>query len=139
MITLEDILYSENEKGLPLVFVINNECVFDYPFNKYGTDLMLKNKGILDISSEYPEHEGITLKIEKEYDFEIFQTSEYFGSILLSDPTVLCLWDYPYGQYVMSPHAQFDGENFIITDQDMDSLIPYPHEVPYTSSEFFML
>ena len=44
---------------------------------------------------------------------EEFQTSEYFGSILLSNPTVLDLSAYPGGSTIISPNAIFDGEKFI--------------------------
>ena len=125
MLKIEDMLWSDDQPGLPLVFVIDGQCVFDYAFNKSATELFLTYKTISDVSSEYPDHDGITLKIEKESGFEIFQTSEYLGSILLSDPMVVCLRDYPYGRYVVSPDATFDGEKFTITDRDMTELSPW--------------
>jgi hypothetical protein len=51
-----------------------------------------------------------------------FLCSEYLGSILLSEPQLINLFDYPYGRYVASPNAKFDGEKFIILDQDVTNL-----------------
>ena len=144
MITINDITWdprvSAKIQGLPLVFVIDGQCVYDLPATKYGTELFMKNNGIVDISADYPDYDGITVKIIiDENNFEILQTSEYLGSILLTTDKAICLWDYPYGVYVESPHATFDGEEFTITDQSMENLTPYPFEVPNTSSEFFLL
>lgn len=144
MITIDDISYdsrvSAKVAGLPVVFVIDNQCVFDMAATKYGSELFMKNNGIFDVSDEYPDFDGITVKIIiDEENFEILQASEYLGSILLTQNKALCLWDYPYGQYVQSPKDTFDGEKFIIAGENMDTLPPYPNEAPYTSSEFFML
>jgi hypothetical protein len=32
--------------------------------------------------------------------------------------------DYPYGLYVMSPNAKFINNSFILTDRDMNGLVP---------------
>jgi hypothetical protein len=104
--------------GAPLVFVIDGECLYNFNATLPGIDLFTKNKGITDISADYPEHDGATLQIVKENDeIEVYQTNEYFGSVLLSNPTVLDLNDYPYGHHVMSPDASFDGEKFIIKNK----------------------
>ena len=144
MITIEDITYEPykigSTNGLPLVFVIDGQCVYDFPATEYGTQLFMKNNGIIDISNEYPDYEGSSLKIIIDNDnFEILQTSEYLGSILLTVDKALCLWDYPYGSYVSSPDATFNGEEFYITNRDMSMLQPYPYEIPRTSSDFFMV
>ena len=81
---------------------------------------------VLDISNLYPDHDGITVRFIKDGSVvNELQTSEYFGSILLSSPQVLNLLDYPYGMYVTSPNALFDGEKFIIKNQEMSSLMPW--------------
>ena len=144
MITINDITWDPREsdkiQGLPLVFVIDGQCVYDFPATKYGSELFMQNNGIVDISADYLDYDGITVKIIiDENNFEILQTSEYLGSILLTTDKAICLWDYPYGVYVESPHATFDGEQFTITNQSMENLTPYPFEVPNTSSEFFLL
>jgi hypothetical protein len=80
---------------------------------------------VIDISADYPEHDGITLRFVKDgQEVESFQTTEYFGSILLSDPLVVKLGDYPYGRYVISPDAKFDGEKFIITNRNITGYLP---------------
>jgi hypothetical protein len=142
MITIEDLTYdpriSTSVGGMPLVFVIDGQCVYDFPSNRYGSELFFKNKGIVDISDEYPDNDGITVKIIiDEENFEVLKASEYLGSILLSPHLVLCLFDYPFGAYVSSPNATFDGIKFTITDRDMDTLDPHPYEPPFTSSTFF--
>jgi hypothetical protein len=142
MITIDDIHFNpmnpKDINGLPLVFVIDGRCVYDLYANKYGTTLLMKNKEIVDVSSEYLDHDGITVKIVMdEQNFEILQTSEYVGSMLLTVNKAICLWDYPYGQYVQSPYATFDGEKFNIENQDMNAIEPYPHTTPFTSSTFF--
>jgi hypothetical protein len=76
--------------------------------------------------SIYPEHDGITVRFIKDGNIvNELQTTEYFGSILLSNPLVLNLGDYAYGRYVISPNAQFDGEKFIITNRDVTGLLPW--------------
>jgi len=107
-------------KGIPLVWVIDGDCLFDLPVWKDYAELFTSSDEVLDVSDEYPDHDGITVRFIKNGEaVEELQTSEYFGSILLSDPLVLDLGDYPYGRYVQSPHAQFDGEKFIITNRDV--------------------
>ena len=121
MITDDDIQYVPSRDklaGAPLVFVIDGDCLYNFNATLDGINLFTKNKSITDISSDYPEHNGSTLQIIKENDeIEIYQTNEYFGSILLSNPTVLDLRDYPYGHHVMPPDASFDGEKFIIKNR----------------------
>jgi hypothetical protein len=114
------------EKSSPLVWVIGEDCLYDLPVKEAYVEMFLSSDSAEDASAEYPEHEGIAVRFTKNtevlYDF---LTSEYFGSILLSSPLVLDLRDYPYGRYVMSPYAKFDGEKFIITNQDVTELAPW--------------
>jgi hypothetical protein len=121
MITDLDVTYNFNRdklKGAPLVFVIDGECLYDYVFTEEGVDLLTKNKGIRNVSSEHPSHDGSTLEIIKENDeVELYQTNEYFGSILLSEPLIVNSTQYPYGHHVVSPDASFDGEKFIIKNR----------------------
>ena len=114
-IDIQHVFSRDKLAGAPLVFVIDGECLYGFNATLAGIDIFTKNKGITDISSDYPEHDGSTLQIIKEDDeLEIYQTNEYFGSILLSNPIVLDLRDYPYGHHVIVPDASFDGEKFII-------------------------
>ena len=112
--------------GVPLVWVIDTQCVYDLPVYPEHAAIFQKADEIVDISAEYPEHDGITIRFLKEGNvLEELQTTEYFGSILLSEPQVLVLTDYPYGLYVESPNALFVNNEFVILDTDMSTLEPY--------------
>ena len=129
MLTDTSILYvrgNDGIDGIALVWVIDGECVYDIPIWQEHKDMFLNSDSVVDISSLYPDHDGITVKFIKNGEVVgELQTSEYFGSVLLSNPTVLDLNDYPYGRYVVSPHATFDGEKFTITDRDMTGFLPW--------------
>jgi hypothetical protein len=137
MLTDSSILYvrgNDGIDGVALVWVIDGECVYDIPTWQEYTDMFLNSDSVVDISSLYPDHDGITVRFIKNNEVvDELQTSEYFGSVLLSDPTVLNLNDYPYGRYVISPHARFDGEKFIITDRDMTGFLPWQPGHPRAS------
>lgn len=115
----------EGTNGIALVWVIDEDCLYDLPLSVEHASIFLNTNEIIDISQEYPEHYGITVRLIKDGNIlEDFQTNEYFGSILLSSPQVLKLLDYPYGLYVTSPHAKFIDNKFILTDRDMNGLVP---------------
>jgi hypothetical protein len=126
MLTDNDIVFTfSGTRGVALVWVIGQECLYDLPLSQEHSSIFLDSEECLDISEEYPDHDGITVRFIKNGEtLEELQTTEYFGSILLSNPTVLKLQDYPYGRYVESPHALFDGEKFIITDRDITGFMP---------------
>lgn len=115
MLTDQSITYVKTEvKGTALVWIIDGQCLYDLPLNKEYADLFLDTDNVVDISDQYPDHIGLTVQLKKgEEVLEEFQTSEYFGSILLSNPTVLDLSAYPGGSTIISPNAIFDGEKFI--------------------------
>jgi hypothetical protein len=117
--------------GVALVWVIDGDCLYDLPVYKNYEYLFLDNDEVVDVSEEYPDNEGITIRFKKNGEaLEDLNVSEYFGSILLSNPTVLDLLKYPYGRYVISPNAKFDGEKFIITNRNMEDLLPwYPKDI----------
>lgn len=131
MITEEDILFDrdrDGDTGAPLVWVIDGDCLYDMPTNKVYEEMFCTFDTVLDVTDEYNLQNELVIRfIKNGRRVADFKTSEYFGSILLSDPMVLNLNDYPYGAYVMSPHAKFDGEKFIILNQDPDTLAPYPY------------
>jgi hypothetical protein len=117
---------NDEKTGTPLVWVIDGDCLYDIPIWDDYVDMFISSDEIIDISSDYPEHDGITVRFVKNNEIvNELKTTEYFGSILLSNPLVLNLKDYAYGRYVISPHAKFDGEKFIITNRDMSQLIPW--------------
>jgi len=127
MITDNDIVFNfSGTPGVPLVWVIEQQCLYDLALTQEHSLIFLHYEECIDISEEYPDHDGITVRFIKNGEtLEELQTTEYFGSILLSNPTVLNLRDYPYGRYVESPHAIFDGEKFIITNRDVTGFSPY--------------
>ena len=99
--------------GIPLVWVINGQCLYDLPLYPINADMFMNHDEIFDVSDAYPDHDGITVAFYKDgILIEELQTSEYFGSILLSNPLVLNLLDYEGGISVVSPYATFDGERF---------------------------
>ena len=118
MLTDHSIAYVKSDiKGNALVWVIDGQCLYDLPLNKDIADMFLQMDNAVDVSANYPEHEGITVQLRKGVEIlEEFQTSEYFGSILLSNPQVLDLASYPGGNTIISPNAIFDGEKFIPTE-----------------------
>ena len=115
MLTDQSITYNKTDvKGIALVWVIDGQCLYDLPLNREFAEIFLATDNVVDISASYPEHEGITVQLRKaDQVLEEFQTSEYFGNILLSNPQVLDLSAYPNGNKVLSPNATFDGEKFI--------------------------
>lgn len=128
MLTDTDLTYLRGDgsvDGVPLVWVIDGDCLYDIPTYQEYADMFIFADEVIDISSEYPEHDGLTLRfIKNNIIINELQTSEYFGSILLSSPLVINLQNYPYGRYVISPYAKFDGEKFIITDRDVSGYLP---------------
>jgi len=131
-IDIQHVFSRDKLAGAALVFVIDGECLYNFNATLPGVDLFTKNKGITDISSDYPEHNGSTLKIIKENDeVEVYQTDEYFGSILLSNPTVLDLADYPYGYYVGANNASFDGTKFNLKNRTVVQMLQMPEWGPH--------
>lgn len=127
MINDNDIEFNLNlGKGRALVWVIDGDCLYDLALNHQYASMFLSTTHAIDVSDEYPSNDGITVRLMCNEDIlEDFHTSEYFGSILLSNPTLLDLLDYPYGRYVVSPYAKFDGEKFVILNRDVSMLMPW--------------
>jgi hypothetical protein len=114
--------------GHALAWIIDEDCVHALPLNKEYAEMFTSYNDITDVSNQYPDHDGITVRLVKDnVIINDFQTSEYFGSILLSNPLVVSLHDYPYGIYVEPNHAKFVNNEFIITNRDMDGVDPYPY------------
>jgi hypothetical protein len=131
MITEKDIEFIQGTptaESIALVWVIDGDCLYDLPLSRENAKMFLDHNQVLDISDDYPNHDGVTVRFMKNNEIlNDFQTSEYFGSVLLSNPQVLDLAAYPYGDYVSSPYAQFDGEKFILLGRDMSDLDPWFH------------
>lgn len=118
MLTDDEIMFEwKGVKGVPLCWVIDGDVLYDYPLTVEHSKMFLEHDEVIDISDEHPEHDGITVRFMKNGEIlEELKTSEYFGSILLSDPQVVNMEEYPYGKWAMAPNARFDGEKFILTD-----------------------
>lgn len=124
MLTDDSLTFTYNgTRGVPLVWVIDQQCVYDLPLSVEHAAIFTEADDALDISEDHPEHDGVTVRFLKDGQvLEELQTSEYFGSVLLSNPLVLSLLDYPYGMYVSSPNAMFVDNEFVILDADMAAL-----------------
>lgn len=120
--------------GVALVWIIEGDCLYDLPIWTDYVDMFINHDEVIDVSKEYPDHSGVTVRFIKNGEtIEDFSTSDYFGNILLSNPLVLNLSDYPYGRYVQSPNAKFDGEKFIITNRDVTNFLPWHPKHPKAS------
>ena len=124
--------------GIPLVWIIDGQCLYDLGTKAEYVSVFTESDEVLDVSDEYPDYDGVTVRFIKNGEaVEDFQTSEYFGTILLSEPQVLSLFDYPYGHFVQSPNAEFDGEKFIITDRNILHLPEWHPKNPNTPEGYF--
>ena len=124
--------------GVAIVWVIDGDCVYDLPVLTDYADMFLNSDEVIDISDQYPDHDGIVVRFMKNGEaVEELKTTEYFGSILLSEPLVLDLNKYPYGRYVESPYAKFDGEKFIITNRDVTKYPAWHPKNPNTPEGYF--
>jgi hypothetical protein len=124
--------------GDALVWIIDGDCLYDIPVLAEHVSMFTDSDDILDVSADYPNHDGITVRFTKNgQTVEDFQTSEYFGSILLSNPQVESLQKYPYGKYVISPDAKFDGEKFIVIDRDLTGYLAWNVGSPYAPAGYF--
>ena len=123
-------VYDAEKPAKALVWVIDGQCLYDAPLLVEHAEAFLSANEVVDISSDYPDHDGLVIRLLKDGETLLeLKTSEYFGNILLSDPQVLDLSAYPYGRYVISPHATFDGEKFIPEGRDLESLSPWYEEI----------
>lgn len=130
MITDLDIEYKHINGivGYALAWIINEDCVYALTLNKEYSEMFTSYDEVIDVSEQYPENNGITIRFIKDNTIiNDFQTSEYFGSILLSNPLVINLHDYPYGAYVVPNHTKFINNQFIINHKNMNELNPYPY------------
>lgn len=112
--------------GKAITWVIDQECLYDEAIPSDLLPIFEDHDQIIDVSNEYPDHNGITVRfIKNQEELLDFKTSEYFGSILLSNPELVDLSLYPYGRYVMGANATFDGTQFILLNRDMSDLMPW--------------
>lgn len=116
--------YSDHEirSGEALCWVIEEDVLYDINVNQQHAKIFLESNSSEDVSETYPDHEGIVVRLYKDgIILDDFATSEYFGSILLSNPTVVNLSNHKNGRHVISPYAKFINYEFIITNGPVTS------------------
>jgi hypothetical protein len=110
-----DYIYSPETPGIGVAFVIDREVLYTAPVWATFGQKLLDATEFRDVSSEYIEHNGMTIEILiDDQVVETWQTTEYAGSILLSNPLILDLSKYENGGYVEDLKASFDGTKFTI-------------------------
>lgn len=128
MLTDQDIIFTyQGVQGVPLGWVLDDTCVYTIPLSVEHSKMFTDSDEVVDISDQYPDHDGITVRFKKGgKKVEDFQTTEYFGSILLSEPLVLNLLDTPFGTYVENDNnAKWDGEKFYFLNRNLDGMSPW--------------
>ena len=128
MLTDNDIIFNyTGVQGIPLAWVLDETCVYTIPLSVEHSKIFTDSDEVLDISEEYPDHDGITVRFKKDgVTVEDFQTTEYFGSVLLSEPLVLNLFNYEYGYMVENDNnAKWDGEKFYFLNRNVQDLAPW--------------
>jgi uncharacterized protein YkvS len=111
-------------RGDALSWVIDEDVVYDMALTIEHADMFLAVTEAVDISADHPDHDGIVVRLMK--DEEVLgdlATSEYFGSILLSSPTVVNAKNHKNGMHVIAPNAKFVDYEFVITNQDPTHLM----------------
>jgi hypothetical protein len=117
--------YSPDILGMPIAFVIDQEVLYTAAILHTFGEILLNATSFKDVSSMYPEHDGITIEIlSGEEVVETWKTTEYVGSIILSSPLILDMSKYKNGIYVYDLNSTFDGTKFIIKEEfKRDNLI----------------
>jgi len=114
---LETFVFDPNDKskGIALAWVIDEDVVYDTVLNTDKAMFLLEATSVVDISDQYPEHEGIVLRYIKDEDvIQELKTDEYFGSLSLSNPKIINLSNHENGAFVISPNAKFINNKFVI-------------------------
>ena len=127
MITLEEIHHnsSANETNhTALAFIIEEDVLYCYPLNERGTNLFLNFTDAIDVSGDFPSSEtNLTIKLmNNEIELETLQVSEYFGSILLSNPKVVNLLNHKRGHATGEPAKFIDNEFYVLDGRDNKTL-----------------
>lgn len=130
MITDSDITYSWNkdnptDRAAALAFIIGEDVVYDAPFYDWAADMFLRADSFIEVTQETQSDKIIISILENNVELDQLETTEYFGSILLSNPTIKDLNSYAYGRYVVSPHAKFINNEFVVLDMVTDGLPPF--------------
>jgi hypothetical protein len=108
--------------GAALSWVIGEDVLYSIALNRETALMFLDHDEIINISEQYPEHNGITVEFKKDgVTINQLQTTEYFGSILLSNPKIINLLSHKRGHMIDIP-AKFIGNDFFTLDDFLNSL-----------------
>jgi hypothetical protein len=103
--------------GIALVWVIGEDCLYDEALTVEHAEMFLQTNNVKNVTPENSFSETMILELYRDNVLlETLETSDYFGSILLSNPLVLNLANYLNGSRVESPHAKFINNEFVILD-----------------------
>jgi hypothetical protein len=109
--------------GAALAFVIGEDVLYTIAASKLGADLFLNFTDAIDVSDNFPENDGITIKfMNNKVELETLHTSEFFGSILLSNPKVINLVNHKRGYATGEPAKFIDDEFYVLDGRSNDSL-----------------
>jgi hypothetical protein len=112
----------ERGDGAPLTWVIGEDVLYAAALNRETALMFLEHDEALDVSSEHPDHDGITVQFKKDGQvINELQTTEFFGSILLSNPKVINLKGHKRGQYIEVP-AKFINNEFFSLNEAINEL-----------------
>jgi len=111
----------ERGDGAALAWVIDEDVLYDIALNRQTALMFLDHDEVVDVSSNYPDHDGITVQFSKNGQIiDELQTSEYFGSILLSNPKIINLLSHKRGHLISSP-AKFINNEFLSLDESLNN------------------
>jgi hypothetical protein len=130
MLTNNEITYewskdNPDERGAALAFIIDEEVVYAAPFYNWAADMILRADSFVEISQDAASETIVLSILENGVELDQLETTEYFGSILLSSPIIKDLNAYPYGRYVVAPNARFINDEFIILNMSVEGLPPF--------------
>jgi hypothetical protein len=119
---------NDNEKNVaPLAFIIEEDVLYTMATSSTGASLFLNYTDSLDVSEDFPENQGLTIKfLDNGLDLQILNTSEYFGSILLSNPKVVNLLNHKRGYATGEPAKFINNEFYVLDGRDNDNLADWP-------------
>ena len=73
MLTDNDINFEFNGiLGMALVWVIEDDCLYDLPLSKEHAEMFLSVTRSEDVSAEYPDHNGITVRLFKNNENRLY-------------------------------------------------------------------
>lgn len=101
--------------GVPICFIIGEDNLYDLAISREHAEIFFNYDQVIDISDEYPDYNGIVIRFLKNGQIlEELQTTEYFGSILLSNPLIVNYMCHPYGHFAESLYSKFINYEFVL-------------------------